>query len=560
MKRTKKLLSLLLVMILALTSVPLTGCGRSTKEPITLTVYSQRANYSGEQVGWFAKVMLDKFNVKLKIVKEEQGIFTTRMESGNLGDIIIFGDDNDKYLEAANKGMLLDWNEDNILSDYGSYIKKHMKLALQKNASLTKSGKVYGFGYDVSPTAKDHASFIYGPYVRWDLYKQLGYPKVKTLEDWIPVLKSMKKICPKSDSGKETYGVSLFNDWDSDSVMFVKATAALYGYDEFGMGLYNGNTQTWKGNLDNDSMYLRMLKFYNKLFQNDLVDPDSLTQKADGAGEDYTDGTAFFTLFDYLGSIQYNTDKHLKAGKAMYAYAMNDQDTICYGLNVYGGNSVWTIGANSQYPELCMKIINWLCTPEGKMINDNGPKGVTWNYNSKKQPYLTALGLKCKRSGKTEMSDGYTGNYNDGMNTMNSITWDPDSVNPDSDGETYNYQNWVTYNAQINKIDILTDWRKHTGATTVNEYLQNHKHTVFPATTFSLEKRSESLDVIWKQVTKIIRDYTWKAIYAKNDAEFNSIVKEMQKKAKGYGYDKCCEFMQDQAAKRKAAEDKVLGK
>ena len=38
-------------------------------EPVELTVYSQLANFSGEQVGWFAKLMLDKFNVKLMILR-----------------------------------------------------------------------------------------------------------------------------------------------------------------------------------------------------------------------------------------------------------------------------------------------------------------------------------------------------------------------------------------------------------------------------------------------------------------------------------------------------------
>ena len=36
-------------------------------ETVTLNVYSQLANYEGEQIGWFAQIMKDKFNVKLNI-------------------------------------------------------------------------------------------------------------------------------------------------------------------------------------------------------------------------------------------------------------------------------------------------------------------------------------------------------------------------------------------------------------------------------------------------------------------------------------------------------------
>lgn len=32
-------------------------------DTVTLTVYSQLSNYEGEQIGWFADILLDKFNV-----------------------------------------------------------------------------------------------------------------------------------------------------------------------------------------------------------------------------------------------------------------------------------------------------------------------------------------------------------------------------------------------------------------------------------------------------------------------------------------------------------------
>ena len=97
-------------------------------EPIELTVYSQLANFSGEQVGWFAKLMLDKFNVKLMIIPDSDGVFDTRMESGNLGDIVIFGSTGADYKRAVANDMLFDWEEDDLLSEYGPYIKENIGL------------------------------------------------------------------------------------------------------------------------------------------------------------------------------------------------------------------------------------------------------------------------------------------------------------------------------------------------------------------------------------------------------------------------------------------------
>ena len=43
-----------------------------------LIVYSQLANYSGEQIGWFAQIMKEKFNVVLNIIPTGEGVFATR--------------------------------------------------------------------------------------------------------------------------------------------------------------------------------------------------------------------------------------------------------------------------------------------------------------------------------------------------------------------------------------------------------------------------------------------------------------------------------------------------
>ncbi|MDE7288912.1 MAG: hypothetical protein K2N71_05325, partial [Oscillospiraceae bacterium] len=61
-------------------------------EPIQLTVFSQVANYSGKLTGWFAEVMKREFNVEMTIIPDaNNGMFDTRMEAGNLGDIAIIG-------------------------------------------------------------------------------------------------------------------------------------------------------------------------------------------------------------------------------------------------------------------------------------------------------------------------------------------------------------------------------------------------------------------------------------------------------------------------------------
>lgn len=158
------------------------------EETVTLDVYDQLANYSGEQIGWFGQVMLEKFNVKLNIIPESDGTFETRMESGNLGDIVIWGDDSDFYHQAIEKGMLYDWNEDDLLADYGSYIEENMKFALEKNTQISGDGNTYGYGFDVAFDSQARQEMMYEWDLRWDLYKELGYPEIKNFDDVVSVL------------------------------------------------------------------------------------------------------------------------------------------------------------------------------------------------------------------------------------------------------------------------------------------------------------------------------------------------------------------------------------
>lgn len=561
---SKKLLSVLLASSMVIGSASaLTGCGSKKNEVIKLNVYSQLANFSGKQIGWSADILKKKFNVELNIIPEGDGVFETRMTSGNLGDIVVWGADNDKYPLAVKNNLLFGWEDDNVLDEYGPYIKKNMPDALKKNKELTKtitkgaSDKLYGFGANVALNSKDHESFFYTWDTRWDLYKKLGYPKVKNLQDYHKMLKNMQKLCPSDDSGNKVYAVSLWPDWDDAMVMYVKAMAtAYYGYDELALGLYDPTNGKYHDALEENGPYLEMLKWFNDLYQDGLIDPDSMTQTYDEMIAKVQNGGTLFSIFNYSGSLGYNTKEHTSAGKLMYCMKPEDASPIVYGMNTQGGDRIWSIGAKTEYPEKCMEIINYLSTPEGRMTMEYGPKGYTWDYDDQKHAYLTDVGVKCQDDKNTTMGGGYKGSYHDGELQINNVTWSLDASNPDSDGETYNKESWASYNATPSS-DIEKDWRDKTGCTTINEYMEKGKYTVAPGTSFSKETQDTTLKTTWNQVTTEIKNSSWKAIYAKSDKKFDSVVAGMKKSAKKYGYDKCVEWSRNQASRRKALEDAI---
>ncbi|MCL2638376.1 MAG: hypothetical protein FWD48_08390 [Oscillospiraceae bacterium] len=562
----KKIAVLLaLIMTLSLTAACAEGSGGGSRnkksgETVDLVIYSQLANSAGVQSGWGGEVFLEKFNVRVTIINEMDGTFATRMQGGFLGDIVIFGTDSGQYLEAVNAGMLLDWEKDDLLEDFGPYISEHMQLALEKNRGIT-GGTVYGFGHNVAGSAEDHEAHIYYPYLRWDLYEKLGKPPINTLEDYIPIMAAMRDLEPVSSIGTPTYGVSSFPDWDGDMVMMVKSTPALYGWEEFGFGLYHVATQEFEGCLEPNGWYTRSLKFYNTLFQMGLYDPDSMTQTFNDAAAKYRNGVSFWNIFTFVAET-YNTTANLEAGKSIQCIPAADQMNLVDGLNVYGNNRVWGIGANSEYPELAMEIINWLCTPEGVLTNEYGPQGVTWDYDENGNTFLTDVGFKTRDDKRTIIEfNGVEMIYQEGELQHNNMTWNRDSVNPDAaNGDTFNWRNWESTIRTQPVSETEASWRAWAGdVVTADEFLRNQGMVaVSLGTPFAFGEKTPELEVIWEQVAQEIRAGSWSAIYAKNDQEFDDIIANMHKNARAYGYDQCIDWIQIEAQRRRIEENKVL--
>lgn len=561
----KKLVSLLLACALLCGILPLAALADTVVDrdgpTITLTVYSQLANYSGIQTGWGATLLKDKFNVELNIVPDQDGTYETRMASGNLGDIVVWGSNGEDYKNAVAKGMLLDWEEDDLAEDYAPYLWNNYTTALESNREINGDGKIHGFGFNVAFTKGSHQSFLYTWDLRWDLYKALGYPEVKDLDGLVELFKQMKEISPVDEKGNETYAISLWPDWDGNMVMYVKALGtAYYGYDELGIGHYNPENGEFLDCLAEGSPYMTCLKFFNKLYQAGLVDPNSMTQTYDMMSEKVKNSGTFWSIFNYAGSMAYNTDAHMAEGKYMYAMVPEEARPIVYGLGDVGGNRIWSVGNDTEYPELCLEVLDWLATPEGSMTMWYGLQHLMWDYNENGGMYFTELGNACANDSKYDLAGvewtspwtgkTYTlsGNFNDGCVQINNITLSKDMINPDGNGtETFNKDTWDSV-LTATTYDIQQDWRDWSGVTSADQYMEKHQYLIMPDIPYSESMKDSALTVTWSQVTKAIVNYTWRAIYAKNDGEFNYHVQEMRKQCQSYGYDQCVEWSRGEAA------------
>ncbi|NMO97651.1 extracellular solute-binding protein [Paenibacillus lemnae] len=531
----------------------------SQEEEVTLNVFSTLANFTGEQPGWFAKVVKDKFNIKLNIIQGGlEGKLATQMASGDLGDLIV-GMGGKDYTDAVKAGLLLDWTKNGMLDNYGKNMQKYAPDALEANKTQYGSGTaIYGIGHNVGTGdgPSEGATMTFGPYLRWDLYEELGRPEIKTMDDYLPVLKQMQEKQPTTESGKKVYAFSLWSDWDGDFATLPKVHAQLHGYSE-GDGFNPGSLILVKADepdiqpmLDDNSYYMKGLKFYFDANQMGLLDPDSLTQTFGDVSTKFKDGQVLFAQFPWL-TTTYNTPENTADGKGFALVPFQEQQIYSSGFNPYGGGWIWSIGSKTKHPERVMAFLDWMYSPEGVMEGFNGPKGLAWDLDADGKPMLTELGQNAMYNGDTAVPDEYGGGiWNDGAGNfgkLNNTTLSTSQINPDN-GEPYDFRSW-TSELTRDPDPVTKSWREAMGVLTDKEwFVKNDQVAVTKAFFNGQPPADEPSDIKLKrsQVGKTIKEYSWKMMFAKDEAEFDKLKQELVKKAQGLGYDDVINWQTEQ--------------
>lgn len=519
-------------------------------ETITIDVYNGLANYMGMQEGWFAKIVRDKFNMELNIIAPNVAgngdtLYQTRTAAGDLGDLIIV-DNGQQYNELVEAGLLTD------ASEYYETMENVQRFdAAVQNLNKDADG-LYGFPTSVSTLkATDPSEGLdptFGAYVRWDLYGEQGYPEIGTLEDLLPVIQKMQEANPTTDSGKKVYGFSLFSDWDGNMMNAGKQLVTYYGYDESGFVLAKADGSDYQSILDSDSEYIRALKFYFQANQMGLVDPESTTQNYDTLFAKFQEGQVLFSWWPWLGQAAFNTTTNLTEGKGFMLAPIQDQKIFSYGAEVYGGKQFIGIGSNAEDPERIAAFIDWLYSSEGVLANSSqtsgssGPEGLTWEMKDG-EPVLTEFGKQALLDGDGDVPEEYGGgSYKDGVSALNVNTVLPIDINPDT-GFPYAYTMWESYQNETTD-PVKEDWSKNMGGaeSTIGYLEENDQLLVAPGASYVAPEDSSEISTLRNQVKATIIEYSWRMVFAKDEAEFDQLLKEMQETADGLGYQTVLEF------------------
>ncbi len=540
-------------------------------EEITIDVFDSEANYQGIQSGWFAKIVKDKFNMNLNIVAPNVAgngdtLFQTRSAAGNLGDLIICNTGNGKLSQLVKSGLVVDMTD--LLNDEENLVKYQDAIDSMSEVSGTEKG-IYAIPTEVSENSPTTPSVglepNYAPYIRWDYYKEIGYPQMENLDDLLGVLELMQTTAREEEGRDDIYAISLFKDWDRNMMTLARNITCMYGYDEAGITLLANDGSEVQSPVQDDSIYETGLQFLFKANQMGLVDPNSSTQNYDTMYQKLQDGSDLFSFWSWMGQGAYNTTENTAEGKGFKMAPVSDLKIGVNGCRYTGNHEIaLMIGSSASDPQRIADFIDWLYSPEGIMANQAngtsgtcGPEGLTWELKDDK-PVLTEFGKKALSGEEISVPDEWGGGmWSEGVSALNVTLVNSGDTNPVNNA-AYMYSLWDS-TIQDNATALDEEWTAFTGYTSAIEYLEaNNMLEVAPGDSYVAPEEDSQITTLRTMCGDSIKEYSWKLVFAENENEFDSLYSEMQETLDGLKFDELFEYDKTQALNRVQSRKDVV--
>lgn len=295
--------------------------------------------------------------------------------SGTLPDIIYAGDYSESIISSCKAVPLNDYIE-----DYGS----NFSELYGEDIELLKytDGMIYTFG-TISPD--NNIPTVSGTFqIQNAVLKELGYPEIRTLEDFEKCLSDYVELYPKIN-GHTTIGLSLCGGtreyWLTTVGNRINALAGAYGSSLF-ISDKNGNP-VYKWASDEAKAYFSML---NRLYNKGLLDEDSFTQKHDEYTEKLSKGYILAAADNYEIYSQANSSLvgSWKTERTFFPLSVTLNEDLPSSELYFNKNSCENgIMITSECSDIlrAFRFIDWMCSPEAQILINWGIEGTDFEIN-----------------------------------------------------------------------------------------------------------------------------------------------------------------------------------
>ena len=384
-------------------------CSASAEERVVLTIgdtTERSGSRYNEDLG-FWHYLEDLADVDIEYIYMTPEEYDSALSSGNLPDLVATRNNLSTIMEYGAA-----FNADPFLEEYvPNFLQGEARMTYEVFKQL-ESGKNEGFyffpariGYN--GVGFDNVTSSRGYILRWDYYKELGYPPVNNEDDYLKVLQQMHANHPLTEEGYPTYlyGTDSFSGYDTafrSELSLDYWAAHKYQNNIFTNEVYDGYTDP------KHSMWWAAMEWQNKLYragkEDGSYDTDLFTQTREqfrakcGRGQYLGVHSANDRLYD----LSVEADPDTLTGYGMVQTPATNYYTNVYQLLGNGSGYMWFISANSPHKVEAMRFLNYMCDPDFVRELTLGRRGETWDYDSDGVPRMNEYGQEQLSAYKAE--------------------------------------------------------------------------------------------------------------------------------------------------------------
>jgi putative aldouronate transport system substrate-binding protein len=357
------------------------GCARKQEskasDSITLSFFTADSTEDMPFTDPVALEIQKKTGVTLEVehpVAGDAQAIPLMLASGEYPDLIYAKGELTKLIDAGAVIPL-----DDYIEKYGTNMKKLYGDQIVKLRNSSEDRHIYSAGtYGVKEQILETTGTMQ---LQHAVLKELGYPKISTLDEYSDAIRTYMKKYPEIN-GQKTIGLSLLIDTWQWYIDLSNPGNYTIGYPDDGQWIVDQKTLKAQYKFLNPEIY-RYYKWLNKMNAEGLLDPESFTQKEDVWKSKIASGRVLgitYPIWGYndarMSLIQNNMSERTYAYLPVTAgKQFKDPSRKNYG---YSGGWGIAISTSCKDPVRAFRFLDWMCSEEAQILCNWGIKDVDY--------------------------------------------------------------------------------------------------------------------------------------------------------------------------------------
>ncbi len=491
-----------------------------------ITLYPNDANTSSGKVTGYKADILAKRGLEMEVWAFSNEKTNAILASGELPDVMYVK--YDQFVTMVEAGMVLNLDEylDQLPHLTGNE-EAARALNYTRDFKSAGTGQLYGIPINIGTTqdiSRDTGRNAVK--VNWDVYYDMGCPPVKTVDDLIPLMKDMMAHQPVAEDGTKTWGTILNSGSDDKYWGCMQLWFKWFGYEPENLEyLIESNMvdKTYTSILEagKDSLYYKGLKWYNTAMREGVMDPDSINNERE-LGKSKVEGS--YACMVPSGTL---------AGWAKYRpIYLEGQKLMQENWNKpYGSDTYVVVNAKTKNVDAALRAVDMLADYDFRFEVWNGPEGTLWEYDENGKVVPTEYGIETAINGEDVMFPNNEKRVQWLDNTIFSNYFAATYIGPNGPRQARGLNEWDEIREILLNTEEEKQWREAFGYESFNELLKDKGAYTLTSEIFNVSNfcadPDDSQKLILDAIRTVVVDSSWKMVYAKDDAEFESYWNKM---------------------------------